>query len=52
MGCGCGSTNRENQVQQTYVHTAPTGEQKTYKSEVEAIAAQHRVGGAYRVQTT
>lgn len=49
MVCGCGSPTTT--VQRTYVHTAPTGEQKTYKSEVEAAAAQQRIGGTYRVQT-
>ena len=51
MGCGCGASTTA-QVNKTYVHTAPTGEQKTYQSEVEAAAAQQRTGGTYRVQTT
>lgn len=50
MACGC-SSSTATQVQRTYVHTAPTGEQKTYKSEDEAAAAQQRVGGTYRAQT-
>ena len=49
MGCGCGSTTT-NQANKTYVHTSPTGERKTYKSEVEAAAAQQRLGGTYRAQ--
>lgn len=49
MGCGCGSSTA-NQTQKTYVHTSPTGERKTYKSEVEAAAAQQRLGGTYRAQ--
>ena len=48
--CGCGQ-DKSSQVQRTYVHTAPTGEQKTYKTEVEAAAAQRRTGGTYRIQS-
>lgn len=49
MPCNCGKSKND-QVQKTYVHTSPTGERKTYKSEVEAAAAAKRVGGTYRVQ--
>lgn len=49
MACACGK-NKTNTANKTYVHTSPTGERKTYKSEVEAVAAQKRVGGTYRVQ--
>ena len=48
MGCGCGT--KKNGVSKTYVHTAPSGERKTYKTEVEASAAAKRVGGTYRAQ--
>ena len=49
MPCNCGGS-KANQVQKTYVHTAPNGEKKTYKSEVEAAAAAKRNGGTYRAQ--
>lgn len=49
MACSCGKGKIP--VNQTYVHTNPQGERKTYKTEVEAIAAQQRLGGTYRVQT-
>lgn len=41
MGCNCGGTKAE----QTYVYTSPNGEQKSYKTEVEAQAAKIRNGG-------
>jgi hypothetical protein len=53
MGCGCGSSatsTAQAQANRTYVHTSPEGERKTYKSEVEAAAAQQRLGGTYRAQ--
>jgi len=50
MPCNCGK-NKAGQAQKTYVHTAPTGQQKTYKTEVEAAAAQRRLGGTYRIQS-
>ena len=48
MACGCGK--KKPVTNTTYVHTAPGGEQKTYKTEVEAAAAAKRVGGTYRAQ--
>ena len=42
MPCGCQGTK---QAQQQFVYTAPTGTRKTYKTEVEARAAQIRNGG-------
>lgn len=48
MPCNCGS--KKPQSTTTYVHTSPTGERKTYKTEVEAAAAAKRLGGTYRVQ--
>lgn len=47
MPCGCKSGSAA-AVPKLYVHTSPTGERKTYKSEIEAVAAQKRVGGTYR----
>lgn len=48
MACACGKPKV--QSSQTYVHTAPNGEKKTYKTEVEAAAATKRLGGTYRAQ--
>ena len=42
MGCNCGS---KGQPKVNYIYTAPGGQQTTYKSEVEARAAQIRNGG-------
>lgn len=49
MACACGKSKAD-QASKTYVHTAPNGEKKVYKSEVEAAAATRRVGGTYRSQ--
>lgn len=43
--CNCGNKN----APKTYVYTSAKGEKKTYKTEVEARAAQIRTGGSYRV---
>lgn len=50
MACACGKGSAA-ASNKSYVHTSPTGEKKTYKSEVEAAAAAKRVGGSYRVQS-
>lgn len=48
MGCNCGS-NKANTAPKSYVVTDPnTKATKSYKTEVEAIAAAKRVGGTYR----
>ena len=47
MACACGSKTGT-ASSKTYVHTSPTGEKRTYKSEVEAAAATKRLGGTYR----
>lgn len=47
MGCNCG--NKNSGAPKTYVVTDPTTKTtKSYKTEVEAIAAAKRVGGTYR----
>lgn len=46
MACNCGSNKT---APKTYVVTEPSGAKKTYKTEVEAIAAAKRTGGTYRV---
>lgn len=49
-GCNCGKNAAARAASVTYVHTAPDGTRKTYKSEVEAAAAAQRLGGTYRQQ--
>jgi len=44
-GCNCGNKAA---LPKTYVVTSPDKTNKTYKTEVEAIAAAKRVGGTYR----
>lgn len=46
MGCNCGAN--KNAPAPTYVVTSPNGERKSYKTEVEAVAAAKRVGGTYK----
>lgn len=43
MACSCGSNSSRKQVQ--YVATLPSGEKKTYQTEIEARAAVQRAGG-------
>lgn len=43
MGCNCGGQKTQPNV--NYVYVSPQGERKTYRSEVEARAAQIRNGG-------
>lgn len=47
MGCSC---QKPKTAAKTYVVTAPNGEKKTYKTEVEATAAAKRVGGTWKAQ--
>lgn len=46
--CNKNKTGVTAQQSKTYVVTTSQGEQKTYKSEVEAVAATKRLGGTYR----
>jgi hypothetical protein len=48
MGCNCGSNN--NSTQQ-YVYTDPKGVQRTYRTEIEARAAQIRAGGGGNIRS-
>lgn len=41
MGCNCGSKSSG----QKWLYVAPSGQQTTYKTEIEAKAAQIRNGG-------
>lgn len=50
-GCNCGKNAAARAQARTYVVTTPGGEQKTYKTEIEAIAATRRNGGTYRIQS-
>lgn len=49
MACACGN-KKTGSTSKTYLHTSPSGERKTYKTEVEAAAAAKRSGGTYRAQ--
>ncbi len=42
MGCNCGGSKNS---KQQFLYTSPKGENKVYKTEVEARAAQIRNGG-------
>lgn len=47
MGCNCG--NKAGTAPKSFVVTDPkAGTNKSYRTEVEAIAAAKRVGGTYR----
>ena len=43
MPCACSTNSKAKQA--SYVVTLPTGDQKTYSSEIEAKAAVARAGG-------
>lgn len=45
MPCACNSGANSKGNQTSYVVTLPTGDQKTYSSEIEAKAAVARAGG-------
>jgi hypothetical protein len=47
MACSC---QKPKTSSTTYVVTAPSGEKKAYKTEVEATAAAKRVGGTWKPQ--
>lgn len=46
MACSCGKGGAT--AKTTYVVTAPSGQKKTYKSQVEATAAARRTGGTWK----
>jgi hypothetical protein len=50
MACACGSKNGGTTAAKSYVVTAPSGEKKTYRTEVEAVAAAKRLGGTWKAQ--
>ncbi|MGO1312780.1 MAG: hypothetical protein ACTMKW_09555 [Brevibacterium aurantiacum] len=45
MACACG---KKSGMAKTYLHVSKDGTQKSYSSEVEALAAQRRLGGTVR----
>ena len=48
MACSCGKrASRSNVI---YVHTDPTGRQRSYATEIECKAAKLRSGGSCRVE--
>jgi hypothetical protein len=49
MACGCSGGNQN--ANQVYIFVNSRGEQTTYRSEVEARAAQIRAGGEGRIET-
>jgi hypothetical protein len=50
MACACNSNKGQTAKAKTYVHTASSGARKTYRTEVEAVAAVKRSGGSYKSQ--
>lgn len=46
MGCNCG--NKAGKASKTYVVTDKNGAKKSYRTEVEAVAAAKRTGGTYK----
>jgi hypothetical protein len=48
VGCGCTGNGQQNV---TYIYTTPQGRQVSYRSEIEAKAAQIRAGGGGNIRT-
>jgi hypothetical protein len=48
MGCACNSSKGGAPAPKAYVVTLPDGQKKSYRTEVEAIAAAKRVGGTWK----
>jgi hypothetical protein len=48
MPCNCGSSNNTNQQ---YVYTDGKGVQRSFRTEIEARAAQIRAGGGGSIRT-
>jgi hypothetical protein len=48
MACGCQGNKDKNS---TYVYVSDKGTQHTFKTEIEARAAQIRAGGGGRIET-
>jgi len=51
MACACNkSKNGGTAAAKSYVVTLPGGGKKTYRTEVEAVAAAKRLGGTWKAQ--
>lgn len=48
MGCNCRKVAAKNV---TYIYTNPNGVQRSYRTEIEAKAAQLRAGGGGSIRT-
>lgn len=49
MACAC-NKNKTTAAAKSYVVTLPGGGKKTYRTEVEAVAAAKRLGGTWKAQ--
>jgi hypothetical protein len=50
MACACNSNKGGSTAAKSYVVSLPGGGKKTYRTEVEAIAAAKRLGGTWKAQ--
>jgi hypothetical protein len=50
MACSCGKGGSTT-AKKTYTVTTPSGEKKTYSSEVEATSAARRTGGTWKASS-
>lgn len=50
MPCACGNKKSGTTAAKSYVVTVPGGGKKTYRTEVEAVAAAKRLGGTWKAQ--
>lgn len=51
MACACGKkSGSSGSAPRSYVVTVPGGGKKTYRTEVEAVAAAKRLGGTWKAQ--
>jgi hypothetical protein len=50
MACSCQNKSNKSTAS-TFVVTSSSGQQSTYKTEIEAVAAAKRTGGTWRKQS-
>ena len=50
MACACSKNKTSTSAAKSYVVTLPGGGKKTYRTEVEAVAAAKRLGGTWKAQ--